>query len=287
MGVRKTSEGSVLKRLPLIGCAAAISETCTYPIDLVKTRMQFAETRIGWLGTTVQVLKTEGGWIFAGIEPAVMRHFVYSAARVYIYEHLRSAYRDRHGDSDAGFVVKLAMGSIAGGLGQFIASPTDLLKIQMQTDRQRNNPPLYRGIRHCAQSVYSQAGLIGMWRGVGPNVYRAMAVNFGELAFYDLAKKKVMETTGWADGLAVHSIAGILSGLTSTICSCPFDVVKTRLMAGSHSGVLQCFQDTAREEGILALYKGFLPTWARLGPWLLIFWVSYEKLRYLAGIEGF
>ena len=54
MGGQKKSEGSLFQRLPLIGCAAAISETSTYPIDLVKTRMQYAEVRIGWIGTTVQ-----------------------------------------------------------------------------------------------------------------------------------------------------------------------------------------------------------------------------------------
>jgi solute carrier family 25 uncoupling protein 27 len=40
-------------------------------------------------------------------------------------------------------------------------------------------------------------------------------------------------------------------------------------------------------EGPLALYKGFVPGWLRLGPWQLTFWVSYEQLRIATGLGGF
>jgi hypothetical protein len=31
----------------------------------------------------------------------------------------------------------------------------------------------------------------------------------------------------------------------------------------------------------------FLPTWARLGPWQLVFWTSYEHLRSLGALPSF
>ena len=48
-----------------------------------------------------------------------------------------------------------------------------------------------------------------------------------------------------------------------------------------------CFQKVVRNEGPLALYKGFLPGWARLGPWQLVFWVSYEQIRVAMGYGSF
>jgi len=33
-----------------------------------------------------------------------------------------------------------------------------------------------------------------------------------------------------------------------------------------------CIQRTVRNEGILALYKGFLPSYLRIGPWSMIVW---------------
>jgi solute carrier family 25 protein 14/30 len=36
---------------------------------------------------------------------------------------------------------------------------------------------------------------------------------------------------------------------------------------------------TVRHEGAMALYKGFIPTWLRLGPWNIIFFVTFEQLK--------
>jgi len=285
----KTDLRIFLLKLPLINASSMVSETVTFPIDLCKTRMQFAQgtKHVSFFQAASGVLKHEGpSGFFSGIQPAILRHWVYSAARIWLYEYFREKMSPA-GGGEPGFATKFAIGGLAGGVGQFIASPTDLLKIRMQTDRQKNNPPKYNGIRHCFSSVYAEAGFIGMWRGVGPNVYRAAAVNFGEIAAYDLCKRQVLVTTQWEDGPAVHSLAAVLSGLSSTIMSCPFDVMKTRLMAGSHTGFISCLTDTVKKEGFMALYKGFFPTWSRLGPWQFCFWVTYEKLRHLSGLEGF
>ncbi|KAK4760442.1 hypothetical protein SAY87_005335 [Trapa incisa] len=44
---------------------------------------------------------------------------------------------------------------------------------------------------------------------------------------------------------------------------------------------------TLRIEGLRALWKGFLPPWARLGPWQIVFWVSCDRLWNLAGLSSF
>ena len=41
------------------------------------------------------------------------------------------------------------------------------------------------------------------------------------------------------------------------------------------------FRQTVRYEGCRALYKGFVPTWLRLGPWNIIFFVSFERLKLM------
>ena len=61
----------------------------------------------------------------------------------------------------------------------------------------------------------------------------------------------------------------------------PADVVKSRIMASGgaanahaviYSGTIDCLVKTVRTEGVLALWKGFLPCWGRLGPWQV--WAS-------------
>ena len=63
------------------------------------------------------------------------------------------------------------------------------------------------------------------------------------------------------------------------------DLAKTRLMnAGDgravYRGMFHCLTSTARNEGIFALYKGFFPNWFRLAPWTLMFFLSYERIRF-------
>jgi solute carrier family 25 uncoupling protein 27 len=140
---------------------------------------------------------------------------------------------------------------------------------------------------HCFKELYAAGGVKGMWAGVGPNVARAMAVNLGELATYDTAKGAWMSATGLEDSLPIHVLSAFTSGFVACACSTPFDVIKTRMMSGQFTSMLACAQQTVAKEGVMKLYSGFLPGWARLGPWQFFFWVSYEQLRKQAGIEGF
>lgn len=46
-----------------------------------------------------------------------------------------------------------------------------------------------------------------------------------------------------------------------------------------YKGTVDCFVKTVKYEGFFALYKGFIPTWFRMGPWNIIFFVTYEHLN--------
>ena len=48
-----------------------------------------------------------------------------------------------------------------------------------------------------------------------------------------------------------------------------------------YSGMLDCFGQTYRNEGLLAFYKGFMPNFARLGSWNVVMFLSLEKVRKL------
>lgn len=48
-----------------------------------------------------------------------------------------------------------------------------------------------------------------------------------------------------------------------------------------YKGSLDCGIRTVRNEGFAALYKGFIPTWFRMGPWNIIFFITYEQLKQL------
>lgn len=181
---------------------------------------------------------------------------------------------------------------------QFVASPADLVKVRMQADGRlvsRGLQPRYKGPFDALRKIVAMEGFRGLWKGVLPNVQRAFLVNMGELACYDHAKRFVIDNKISGDNIYAHTLASIMSGLCATTLSCPADVVKTRMMnqaVGKEGKVMykhsyDCLAKTVKIEGLTALWKGFFPTWARLGPWQFVFWVSYEKFRKIAGLSSF
>ena len=226
-----------------------------------------------------------------------MRHIVYSGIRVVTYEFLRDNVFKRNPDGSYPIYKSAAGAIIAGGVGQFIASPTDFVKVQMQVEGLRlikGEQRLYSSTFDCVRRLYGEYGFFGMWRGCIPNTQRAALVQLGDLCAYDTSKQFLLKHFGvdngyyLKDNYVTHGLASFCAGLVATIFCNPCDVVKTRIMNNpeQYKGVINCFVVTVRHEGFGALYKGFFPIWARCGPWSMIFFLTFEKLRNLYGISS-
>ena len=273
---------SKYKKLILIQSSACIAETVTYPIDYIKTLMQINKNKVTFLENILKV--THSGnkiQIYDGLKPSLMRHCIYTMLRINIYETLRDQHKDNKNMS-----TKFIIGGLSGGIAQLVASPCDLLKVRYITDIKNNQKTtIYRTIK----SIHNENGIRGLWRGVGPNVSRAVLVNLGELATYDQSKQFIKKNLHLEDNTPLHVMSSICSGFVASLCCTPADVIKSRVMQTNspYKGMCDCLIRTVREEGIITLYKGFYPIWFRLAPWQLIFWVSYEKLRIISGLETF
>ncbi|KAL0926316.1 hypothetical protein M5K25_002532 [Dendrobium thyrsiflorum] len=80
-------------------------------------------------------------------------------------------------------------------------------------------------------------------------------------------------------------ISGFLAGTCGPICTGPFDVVKTRLMAQSkfggelkYKGMIHAIRTISVEEGVLALWKGLLPRLMRIPPGQAIMWAVADQI---------
>ncbi|CAK9002488.1 unnamed protein product [Durusdinium trenchii] len=265
-------------RMALVAASAATAEAVTFPIDFGKTRMQLHAGRQTFSGALASAVRKEGiGGVYAGIQPAIVRHLVYSSLRISLYEDLRKRLT-RHFSNSASSALA---GLLGGGIAQAVASPADRLKVMLVHEGGRD------GMVSLLQRILREEGVKGLYRGVVVNVQRAALVNLGELSTYDQAKKLILKRSGLDDGLAVHTLSAFCSGFVASICATPADVVKSRVMAGQAHGVVACVRKIVGEEGLWALWKGFFPNWGRLGPWQLAFWITYEHTRQAMGYGGF
>ena len=74
----------------------------------------------------------------------------------------------------------LASGMLAGALGQFFASPTDRVKVQMQLDGKHiaaGGAPRYTSTFNAFRVIGSQGGIRGLWKVTCPHVYAHMCMH--------------------------------------------------------------------------------------------------------------
>lgn len=73
------------------------------------------------------------------------------------------------------------------------------------------------------------------------------------------------------------------AGLIATMITMPPDVIKTLLMnakPGEINGIMQATRMALRNDK-LGLFRGFWPRYIRLGPFTILSFVFYEKLKVL------
>ncbi|CAK8696152.1 unnamed protein product [Clavelina lepadiformis] len=291
--------------------ASAIAETATFPLDLTKTRLQIqgevasnghASTMVkrGMIRTAFGVVCEEGvSKLWTGLPPAVYRHIIYTGVRMIVYEQMRENVLGRNKDGSFSVWKAAIAGLCAGSVGQFVASPMDLVKVKMQMKNHRmlgNTEPNFTNVCHALRSTYHANGIKGLWAGWVPNVQRAALVNVGNLTTYDVAKQYILRNTRLKDNWFCHMLASICSGFVAAVLGTPADVVKTRMMNQArdsngrglfYKSSVDCVVTTVKQEGFLSLYKGFIPIWSRIAPWSVIFWITNEEIRKLIGISTF
>ncbi|XP_076040968.1 uncoupling protein 4A isoform X3 [Oratosquilla oratoria] len=307
----------------ILSCGAAtVAELATYPLDLAKTRLQIqgeqglsGRSQVsqgtlimnskhsmyrGMFSTCYGIIREEGMVkLWQGITPAIYRHFVYSGTRMVLYENARDQLFTVRPDGTRPVWQAVIGGIVIGGISQFLASPADLVKVQMQMEGRRRlegKPPRVHSAGEAFLKIYGQGGMRALWKGCMPNVYRSALVNLGDLTTYDSVKRLFITQWGFSDTYWTHGLSSMVSGFVSAILGTPADVMKARIMnqpTDEHSrgllyrNSLDCLLKTIQNEGFMALYKGFLPCWLRMGPWSLTFWITYEQIRNMCGTRAF
>ena len=127
---------------------------------------------------------------------------------------------------------------------------------------------------------------------------RAIVVNIAQLVSYSQCKQALLGyPQHFKEGIKTHFVASMISALVTCIASLPVDIAKTRLQkmkivdgVPEYKGFQDVFSRILRQEGVFALWKGFTPYYARLGPHTVLTFIFLEQLlsvyKKMAGIES-
>ncbi|KAK6241300.1 Mitochondrial substrate/solute carrier - like 10 [Theobroma cacao] len=250
-----------------------------------------SQPRVGPISMGARIIQSEGvAALFSGVSATILRQTLYSTTRMGLYDILKNKWTDKE-SRNLPLASKIGAGLIAGGVGAAVGNPADVAMVRMQADGrlpidQRRN---YKSVIDALGQMTKQEGVGSLWRGSALTVNRAMIVTASQLATYDQIKEMILEKGVMSDGIGTHVTASFAAGFVASVASNPIDVIKTRVMnmkvapgaVPPYSGALDCALKTVRAEGPMALYKGFIPTISRQGPFTVVLFVTLEQVRKL------
>ncbi|KAK9193549.1 hypothetical protein WN944_004246 [Citrus x changshan-huyou] len=269
-----------------------VEACCLQPIDVIKTRLQLDTTGTyrGIIHCGGTVARTEGvRALWKGLTPFATHLTLKYTLRMGSNAVFQSAFKD----SKTGKISnqgRLMAGFGAGVLEALaIVTPFEVVKIRLQQQRGLSPELLkYKGPIHCARMIIREEGLFGLWAGAAPTVMRNgtnQAAMFTAKNAFDVLLWKKHEGDGKVLQPWQSMISGFLAGTAGPVCTGPFDVVKTRLMAQSrgggelkYKGMVHAIRTIYAEEGLLALWKGLLPRLMRIPPGQAIMWAVADQV---------
>ncbi|KAM6316983.1 putative mitochondrial transporter UCP3 [Aegotheles albertisi] len=276
------------------GTAACIADLCTFPLDTAKVRLQLqGEVRIprssgtveyrGVLGTLSTMVRTEGPRsLYSGLVAGLQRQMSFASIRIGLYDSVKQLYTPKGAES-TGLAARVLAGCTTGAVAVACAQPTDVVKVRFQAiGAMAESARRYSGTVDAYRTIGREEGVRGLWRGTVPNIARNAIVNCGELVTYDLIKDAVLRAQLMTDNVPCHFVAAFGAGFCATVVASPVDVVKTRFMnssPGQYRNVLSCLLALLMQDGLSGLYKGFVPSFLRLGSWNVVMFISYEQLQ--------
>lgn len=283
--------------------AAAFTETTVYPIDSVKTWLQVSKscTAGGGKGNnTVSLARTLADirrLVSLSAERGGVRAFFHGAPLAVARNSLSTMIvMSLQGPAAKGWqaagklapllsagplATKVVVSSSLSVVANSALIPLETLKIRLQADgRKAKSEQRYASVLDSFLTFRQKNGTAALWTGSFPTFARSAAWWSFSVPIYS-EMKTFLTGKGMAhDHVAVHTMSSVASGFFATLASQPFDMIKTQLQNSPQSSPrssLATLKRVVSEGGIPSLWSGFIPRYARLGPWQLIFFVVYEQ----------
>ncbi|KAL7885891.1 hypothetical protein AOLI_G00061860 [Acnodon oligacanthus] len=175
----------------------------------------------------------------------------------------------------------LMCAGFAGVFSKTVTSPLEVVKILSQVGTFHCR----RGFMHAFLVLYQNEGLRAFWKGNSVSCLRLFPYSAIHLATYKKIVHFHMDDLGRISQWRAI-LAGGLAGIAAALITYPLEVVETRLIAqncreSTYRGLLHSLSMVHRNEGFLALYRGFSLTILGAVPFSIGCYVVYINLDKL------
>ncbi|XP_028572697.2 mitochondrial thiamine pyrophosphate carrier [Podarcis muralis] len=208
-----------------------------------------------------------------GHVPAQLLSVTYGAVQFVSFEFLTKLVHQGTSYDARGFTVQFFCGGLSASAATVAVQPLDTLRTRLAA---QGEPKIYRNFRHAVACVYQQEGLLSFYKGLSPTLIAIVPYAGFQFSFYSLLKKLydwIVPSEEMKTGNIKNFVCGSCAGVLSKTLTYPFDLFKKRLqVAGfeqaraafgqvrTYSGLVDCAQQIARDEGARGFFKGLSPS---------------------------
>uniref|UniRef100_A0A0K8TSR4 Mitochondrial 2-oxoglutarate/malate carrier protein n=1 Tax=Tabanus bromius TaxID=304241 RepID=A0A0K8TSR4_TABBR len=165
--------------------------------------------------------------------------------------------------------IKFLLGGLSGVGATCIVQPLDLVKTRMQVSGVGGGVKEYKNSLHCIATVVKNEGPLALYNGLGAAILRQATYTTTSLKVKNECFRKIgKRQANVFSRMAMGASAGAVAALVGT----PAEIALIRMTADgrlplaerrNYTGVFNALARMTREEGILTLWRGCIPTIGR------------------------
>lgn len=159
-----------------------------------------------------------------------------------------------------------------------ILAPGERLKCVMQTQQGQ-----FKGNADVVKHLYKEGGIRSLTRGLFATCARDSVASAFYFSTYEVLKGRFTREGESSPGVAGTLAAGGFAGIANWMACMPIDTLKSRYQVAPHGkysgtvlGSRSVLKELLREQGVAALYRGFIPVMARAFPANAACFFGYE-----------
>ncbi|KAK9208317.1 hypothetical protein WN944_000671 [Citrus x changshan-huyou] len=178
----------------IAGAVAGFSSTlCTYPLELLKTRVTIQRgVYKNLLDAFLTIVREEGpAELYRGLTSSLIGVVPYAATNYFAYDTLRKAYKEAFKKEEIGNIVTLLIGSAAGAISSSATFPLEVARKHMQAGAL--NGRQYQNMLHALASILEKEGLPGLYKGLGPSCIKLVPAAGISFMCYEACKQILIE----------------------------------------------------------------------------------------------
>lgn len=243
----------------------------------------------GTLDALLKISRAEGvGSLWSGLGPTLVLALPATVIYFVAYEQIKQRLWDYYNKfvkkekPIMPFYIPLVSGMTARVLAVTVVCPLELIRTKMQSQKLT-----YTQLNEAIKISIKQEGILSLWRGLPPTIYRDVPFSGIYWTSYEFVKSlfDVQEPT-----FGFSFMAGATSGSIAAFFTTPFDVVKTHqqiefgekvIYAENPSkevpqSTIKALQEIIRHNGIKGAFAGLVPRLFRVTPACAIMIASFE-----------